>query len=118
MHKETLSKENVLSEQRKDAFCSKQKIGNYAGKREFFLDDDGAIYRRRPADKHQLVIPKTLVQDIIKENHDKLYAAHPGVRRTHDLTALNYWWPGMRRSIEEYVRNVTLARGEKKTGSL
>ena len=30
--------------------------------------------------------------------------AHPGIKRTHDLISLNYWWPGMRRSIEEYIR--------------
>ena len=97
----TLNKENVLSEQKKDAFCSKQKPGNYAERQEFSLEDDGSMYRHRSADKHQLVIPKTLVQDIIKDNHDQIYAAYPGVRRTHDLTALSYWWPGMRRSIEE-----------------
>ena len=62
------------------------------------------MYKRRTTDKQQLVIPKTLVQDIIKESHDRIYAAHPGIRRTHDLVALNYWWPGMRKSIEDYVK--------------
>jgi len=61
------------------------------------------MYRRRTADKHQLLITKTVVQDI-KENHDRIYVAHPGIRRTHDLVALNYRWPGMRKSIEDYVK--------------
>jgi hypothetical protein len=26
------------------------------------------------------------------------------MRRTHDLISLNYWWPGMRKSVKEYVR--------------
>jgi len=104
MHEGPLRKENILREQADDTFCVKQNPGNYSSKREFFLDDDGAMYRRRTADKHQLVISKTLVQDIIKESHDRIYAAHPGIR-THDLLALNYWWPGMRKSIEDYVKN-------------
>jgi hypothetical protein len=28
--------------------------------------------------KHQLVVPKTLVKEVIALNHDSIYAAHPG----------------------------------------
>jgi len=42
--------------------------------------------------------------DVIKESHYPVYVAHPGVKRTHDLILLNYWWPGMRRSIVDYIR--------------
>jgi len=37
-------------------------------------------------------------------NHDPVYVAHPGVKRTYDLVSLNYWWPGMRNSIKDYVK--------------
>ena len=69
-----------------------------------FLDDEGIIYRRQSNGKHQLVVPQTLVQDVIKAHHNPPYVAHPGVKRTHSLISLSYWWPGMRRSIEEYVK--------------
>jgi hypothetical protein len=58
------------------------------------------MYRRQRNSKHQLVVPHTLVQDVIRENHDPKYVAHPGMKRTYSLICLNYWWP----SIEEYVR--------------
>jgi hypothetical protein len=45
-----------------------------------------------------------MVQDVIKMNHDPVYVAHPGIKRTHDLISLSYWWQGMRKSVEEYVR--------------
>ena len=110
-HKGTLSKEKSSVNKRKMSFV-RNKPGNHAGKQEFFLDDDGAMYRRRPADKHQLMIPETLVQDIIKENHDEIYTACPGAR-TYDLKAMNYWWPGMRRSIQEYFRKCDYCQRRK-----
>ena len=68
------------------------------------LDDDGVLYKRRSNFKHQLVVPKSLVEDTIKENHDSVYVAHPGTKRTVDLISLIYWWPGMRKSVEDYIR--------------
>jgi hypothetical protein len=63
------------------------------------------MYRRRPYCKHQTVVPKSLVRDIIWANHDPIYIAHPGMKRTFDLFFLKFWWPGMRLSIEHYVRS-------------
>ena len=66
------------------------------------MDQVGLIYRRRSQDRHQLVVPKSLIQDVIRANHDPSY--DPGIKRTHSVIALNYWWPGMRRTIEDYVQ--------------
>ena len=71
------------------------------------------MYRRQPTDRHQLVIPKTLVEKVIKENHNPVFVAHPGVKRTCDLISLNYWWPAMRRSVEDYVRRCDLCQRRK-----
>jgi hypothetical protein len=101
---ELLSRETVLRDQRKDEFCSKQKVGTYLSEQEFFSDEEGPMYRRHAGDKHQLVVPKSLLSEVIRENHNPVYRAHPGVKRTHELLSLNYWWPGMRRSIEDYVK--------------
>ena len=62
------------------------------------------MYRRQPGDKHQIVVPRSLIYDVIRESHNPVYVAHPGVKRTHDLILLNYWWPGMRRSIVDYTQ--------------
>ena len=103
-HDNVLNKENVLREQEKDAFCIKQAPGTYRSKREFFVDDDNVLYRRKSNGNHQLVVPETLVQEVIKQNHEPMYVAHPGAKRTHDLIALHYWWPGMRKAVENYVK--------------
>ena len=68
------------------------------------MDDEGVMYRRRPNAKHQLVVPQALVYDVIKANHNPVFIAHPGMKRTFELISLGYWWPGMRKSIEDYIR--------------
>jgi hypothetical protein len=57
---------------------------------EFFLDHKGIMYRRQTGNSQQLVVPKTLINYIIKVNHDPVYVAHPEVKRTYDLISLNY----------------------------
>jgi hypothetical protein len=99
-----LNKEAIRREQEKDNFCVKQNPGALSRKREFFRDNEGIIYRRRPHDKHQVLIPRTLIQRVIEENHTPKFVAHPGIKRTYDLISLKFWWPGMRRSIEEYIQ--------------
>jgi hypothetical protein len=91
-HKNCIDKETIIQEQSRDAFCNKQTPGSYSGKKEFFLDKEGVMYRCQRNGNHQLVIPEVLVQDIIRANHSPLFAAHPGVHRIYSLIALNYWW--------------------------
>jgi transposase InsO family protein len=66
-----------------DALCRKKPLP-HSSKSEFFLDEESALYRRRNNGKHHLVIQKALIQDVIREN---------------------LWWPNMRKSIEDYIRN-------------
>ena len=68
------------------------------------MDDDGILYKRRPNDNHQLVVPQSLIWEVIKENHDPVFVAHPGVKRTQDMILLRYWLPCMRKSVEEYIQ--------------
>ena len=114
----TLGKDSIRREQNRDEFCTKTNPGTISRKREFFRDDEGVIYKRRSRGKHQIVVPRALIQTVIRENHDPVFVAHPGIKRTYDLISLNYWWPGMRRSTEEYIRKCDPATGEKKTANL
>jgi len=80
------------------------KIGNPLEQVCIFLDEDGVLYKRRSGHKHQLVVPKSLVEDIIKTSLEPIYVAHPGTKRTVDLICLSYWWPSMRKTVEDYIR--------------
>jgi len=96
-----LDRKNIFQEQAKDAFCTKQSPGTYKGKN--ILDNDGILYKRRSKGNHQLVVTQSLIWGSLRKTMI-LYVAHPGVKRTQDLILLRYWWPGMRRSVEEYIQ--------------
>lgn len=80
----------ITREQANDTFCQGLKPGPYHSKLEYFRDDEGPIYRRRIDSKHQLILPTTLVPDVIRENHEPDSAAHPGVTRTSKLIARSF----------------------------
>ena len=103
----------ILREQEKDIFCMKQIPGTYNSRREFFLDADGLLYKRKSNGKHQLVVPQNLMQGVMRLNHDPVYAAHPGIKRTYSLIALRYWWPGMWKSVEDFVKSCDLCPRRK-----
>jgi hypothetical protein len=100
----TLSKERIISEQKEDAFCEGRVPNRPSVNNEFFLDLDGALYKRTKGHPPKLVAPQSLVQEIISENLYPIFVAHPGIKRTLELISLKYWWPRMRQSKEEYVR--------------
>jgi hypothetical protein len=81
-NQETLVPETMLHEQARDKFCGSLKPGSYSSKREFFFDEERLMFRRRSDGKHQLVVPKSLVERVIKENYNPVFTAHPGIKRT------------------------------------
>ena len=104
MNESKQSPEKIRGEQEKDQFFKQLKPGSYSSGKEFFHDDTGLIYSQQEYDKHQLLVPRTLIKDVIRENHDPVYAAHPGLKRTCELFAVSFWWPGMRKSVKDFVK--------------
>jgi hypothetical protein len=81
---------------RKKIFSVSQEQKGETQNREFFVDDEGALYRVVRGHSPQLVIPQSLIQEVISENHDPIFIGHPGSKRTLELISLKYWWPKMR----------------------
>jgi len=52
----------------------------------------------------QLVVPQSLVRKVVYQNHDLIFASHPGQKRTFESICLCYWWPGMREDVNENVK--------------
>ena len=42
------------------------------------------MYRRQRHDRHQIVVPRSLIHDVIKANREPKYVALSGIKRTHD----------------------------------
>jgi len=71
------------------------------------------LYRRVKGKQPKLVVPQSLIQDVITENHNPIFVAHSGSKRTMELISLRYWWPKMHHSIEEYVRHCDKCQTQK-----
>jgi len=93
----------MMKEQKKDLFCKEQVQNRLTANSEYFLDMDGVLCRTVKGKQPKLVVPQALIQEVIAENHNPIFVAHPGSKRTLELISLKYWWPKMRQSIEEYV---------------
>jgi len=62
-----LSPEEIAREQARDLFCQRLNLGTHADKGEFFLDEQGLIYRRKSDDQSQLLVPMALVNEVIRK---------------------------------------------------
>jgi hypothetical protein len=71
---------SFVSKHKKNSVSSKN-LGLILVNRNIF-GYEGLMYRNQTYDCHSLVVPKTLIHDAIKENHDPVYVAHPGVKTT------------------------------------
>ena len=49
---QSLSKNLVRAEQKRDNFCSTLQVGKQKGRSEYFYDEEGVIYRRRKNGEH------------------------------------------------------------------
>jgi len=66
----------------------------------------GALYREVKTESEtvsQLVLPKSLVKEALTGLHDDI--GHPGRDRTMALTKERFWWPGMSKDVEDWVRH-------------
>ena len=75
---------------------------------------NGKIYRLRTdedinpimddLDEWKLVVPRENREHILNEVHNEPTAGHPGIEKTYKRAAQIYYWPGMYKTIAEYVR--------------
>ena len=100
-HDIELPAEAVKTDQEGDEFCRSLKPSTALSNSEYFKDEEGLIFRCRKNGEHKLVVPLSLTQKVIKMNHDPVTLAHPGRSRTLDILCLRFYWPGMRRHVEE-----------------
>ena len=57
-----------------------------------------------PIPRHAVVVPETLEPEILKGVHDSPFSGHIGVIKTLDKIRDRFYWPGMRESVELYIR--------------
>jgi len=111
------SGEKVISAQKADPDCEAIRRALAGEKVAQYVKNDAAqcviigdiLYhkdnRRKSLDGQlQLVIPKIYKQIIMEEVHGGMLAGHFGIGRTLDAMKRHYWWHGMKKDVEEFVR--------------
>lgn len=100
----------VKEEQRKDT-CLRATIAACEASEEkcngqFYLDQGGLLRLQtdKPGETGRMVIPSSMVGELLRVHHDAPCAGHPGARKTRQRVAKQYFWRGMRRDIVEYCR--------------
>lgn len=100
-----LTREVVIEEQCKDAYC-RGKVEDIEAQRElrFVLSTNRLLYKGDKLSEVKLVVPETLIRPVIQMHHDKVFAGHQDIKRTRHLLKLHYYWPNMNRDVEKYVK--------------
>ena len=74
-----LTEEAVFEEQRKYVYC-RRKVEEIKAQQElgFLLNTDGLLYKGDKLSEAKLVVPETLVREVIQMHHDKVFCRTPG----------------------------------------
>ncbi|KAL0878922.1 hypothetical protein ABMA27_003919 [Loxostege sticticalis] len=79
---------------------------SYWSEKGFFMNN-GLLYCHGPRtddENAQLVVPNHEWANILKVYHDHPLAGHYGSEKTYEKIAKRYYWMGMRKYIESYIR--------------
>jgi hypothetical protein len=62
-----------------------------------------------------LVIPQDdkLRRDLVELVHDSPTAGHPGIDKTHKALLRQYWWPGCKEFVRQYVKGCATCQANK-----
>ena len=95
----------LLDKQQKDASLADCWSMACQGKGNFVLSQ-GLLYRKDKVEGQpvcQLCVPTTRREPILKLAHDSVYGSHLGERKTVQRIKLSFYWPGLKKSVREYV---------------
>lgn len=90
-----LCQEKVLEIKNNFHHCSYILIGDILHK----------IINRGLFTRNVIVIPSSLISSLLTAYHDMPWSAHFGFRRTYMKVKEKYWWPNMKNTIQNYVKN-------------
>ena len=83
---------------------------------KYFWDEEGERLYLVDSNPPRLCIPKGPVRlSLLRENHDCVTAGHPGRDKTFWNLSKHFYWPGMRKSVKDFVRTCDTCQRYKST---
>ena len=82
---------------------SKHKRKVIARSKQFFIDEEGRLYRKNSDNSEQplLVVPKDKRMYMMHSAHDHL--GHKGVYATESIISKRFWWPDLEKDVQWFV---------------
>lgn len=109
--------DRVRAANTKDEACTQIRGALNKGKKHYQripLDQcsirEGALYHQ---DKLWVPNDPSILVPLLREVHDQPASGHPGIHRTIELLRRNYYWPNMRKEVDQYIRNCYSCHGSK-----
>ncbi|GBM50992.1 hypothetical protein AVEN_199763-1 [Araneus ventricosus] len=70
---------------------------------------DGVLYRKWESDdgsscRWQLILPKSRIQEVLRETHDRASGGHFGVMKTLSKTGDRFYWDRRRKQVQRMPR--------------
>lgn len=115
---------DVAAEQAADEYCKaiiealkSPQATNQTKKLNHFTLKDSILYRRSKSNKKRfaLVLPKSMVNYVLIEAHDKPLGGHFGLKRTLDAIKMRFYWPTLDPDVQRYVKSCDSCQ-RRKTG--
>ena len=93
------SERDILPEEKPEA----EKIRRKAPR--FWLSEDKKLYKRSFSGPYLLCAHPEASESLLEELHEGICGSHIGGRSlSHQAITQGYWWPGMQKEAQEYVR--------------
>jgi len=95
----------LAQKQANDEFCQevKQSLDTSEPTR-FYQNADGLLCREgHRAGSQQFLIPRSLVEDVLRAEHSSPSAAHPGGSRMYQTMRNHYYWPSLATDVFGWV---------------
>ena len=90
---------DVLSEEKSEADKVRRKAPR------FWLSEDKKLYKRSFSGPYLLYVHPGASESLLEELHEGVCGGHTGGRSLlHRALTQGYWWPGMQKEAQEYVK--------------
>jgi hypothetical protein len=80
--------------------------------KNFFLDEEGRLYKRDVNEKHKLAVEKEHRMYMLEAAHDSL--GHRGTYAMKELLLQRFWWPELEHDVHWYVKTCHLCQERQK----
>ena len=93
--------------------CSSSEAQERTNLGGFYISEDGILVLGSSSSIPRIVVPSSLKEVILAQEHSIPTAGHQGVNRTVARVAVSYFWVGWRRDVADYVNACKICQQAK-----